>query len=45
MMTISHAMTSTTAVRIAVARFDSTPEMPTLARIEVAAANTAEPTA
>ena len=39
------AITSTTPVRMAVPRLDSTPEMPTLARMEVRAANTAEPTA
>ena len=37
-----HAITSTTQVRMAVARFELTPSMPTLARIEVRAANTAE---
>ena len=43
--TIAQAMTSTTAVRIAVPRLDSTPLMPTLPRMEVRLANTAEPTA
>ena len=37
-----HAITSTTQVRMAVARLELTPSMPTLARIEVRAANTAE---
>ena len=40
--TIIQAITSTTPVRIAVPRLDSTPEIPTLARTEVNAANTAE---
>ncbi len=40
--TINHAITSTTAVRIAVARLDSTPVIPILARIEVSAAKTAD---
>ena len=43
--TVSHAMTRTTAVRSIVPRLDSTPEMPTLPRIEVSAANTADNTA
>ena len=40
--TTSHAMTSTTAVRTAVARFELTPSMPTFASIEVKAAKNAE---
>ena len=43
--TISHDITSTTPVRMAVPRFDSTPEMPTLPRMAVRLANTAEPSA
>ena len=43
--TIIHDITSTTPVRMAVPRFDSTPEMPTLPRMEVRLANTAEPAA
>ena len=38
-------MASTTTVRMAVARVELTPSMPTLARIEVRAANRAEPSA
>ena len=37
-----HDMTSTTAVRMAVARWDGTPSMPSFARMDVSAANTAE---
>ncbi len=40
--TIPHAMSNTTHVRTAVARFDPTPSMPTFAKIEVNAANTAD---
>ena len=40
MKTIPHAITRTTAVRIAVARFELTPSIPTLARMDVRAANT-----
>ena len=43
--TMPQAITSTTPVRMAVARLELTPSMPTLARIEVSAANTAEPSA
>ena len=43
--TIPHAITSTTTVRTAVARFDCTPLIPILANTEVNAANTAEPNA
>ena len=43
--TMHQAMISTTTVRMAVPRFDSTPEMPILARMDVSAANTAETTA
>ena len=43
--TMPQAMTSTTAVRIAVPRLDSTPEMPIFPRMEVRLANTAEPMA
>ena len=43
--TIIHDITSTTPVRMAEPRFDSTPEMPTLPRMEVRLANTAEPAA
>ena len=43
--TMNHAITSTTPVRIAVPRLDSTPLIPTFARMEVRAANTAERTA
>ena len=43
--TIPHDMTSTTQVRMAVPRFDSTPSMPTFLRMEVSAAKTAESTA
>ena len=39
--TMLQDITRTTAVRIAVPRFDSTPEIPTFARIEVRAAKTA----
>ena len=38
--TIPQAITRTTAVRIAVARLELTPSMPTFARIDVSAANT-----
>ena len=44
-MTIPHAMTSTTVVRNAVASVDGTPSTPTLAKIAVAAAATADPNA
>ena len=40
--TISHAITRTTAVRIAVPRSELTPSIPILPSIEVSAANTAE---
>lgn len=40
--TISHAMTRTTTVRTAVARFESTSRMPTFANMDVRAANTAD---
>ena len=40
--TIPQAMTSTTTVRIAVARFELTPSIPTLAKIVVSAAKQAE---
>ena len=40
--TIPQAITSTTAVRMAVARLEDTPSMPILARIDVSAANTAD---
>ena len=43
--TISQAMTSTTQVRIAVPRLDSTPEIPIFPRMEVRLAKKAEPTA
>ena len=43
--TMHHDISSTTAVRIAVPRFDSTPEIPTFARMEVSAAKIAESTA
>ena len=43
--TIIHDITSTTPVRMAVPRFDSTPEMPILPRMDVRLANTAEPAA
>lgn len=39
------AMASTTVVRTAVARLELTPSMPILARMEVRAANTDDPTA
>ena len=42
---MTHAMMSTTPVRSAVPRLDSTPVMPTLPRIEVSAAKMAEPNA
>ena len=42
---MSHAITNTTPVRIAVPRFDSTLLIPTLASIDVSAANKAEPIA
>ncbi len=38
---MAQAITSTTQVRMAVARLDSTPSMPTLASTDVSAANTA----
>ena len=40
--TIPHAISTTTIVRIAVARFEFTFSIPTFARIEVSAANTAD---
>ena len=40
--TIPHAMTTTTTVQMAVARFELTPSIPILAKIEVSAANTAD---
>lgn len=43
--TIPHARRSTTTVRMAVARLELTFSMPILARMEVSAAKTAEPTA
>ena len=43
--TMSQAITSTTPVRMAVPRLDSTPDMPILARMLVAEANTADSTA
>ena len=43
--TIPHAITTTTTVRMAVARLELTPLMPTFARIDVSAAKTAEPIA
>ena len=43
--TIPHAMTSTTTVRMAVARLELTFSIPIFARMEVSAANTAEPIA
>ncbi len=43
--TTTHAMTSTTLVRIAVPRLDSNPSMPILPRIAVRLANSAEPQA
>ena len=43
--TMPHDMTRTTTVRMAVARLEATPSMPILARIEVRAANTADPSA
>lgn len=42
MKTIIQAIITTTIVLIAVARFESTPSIPILARIDVRAANTAE---
>jgi hypothetical protein len=39
------AMTTTTIVRIAVARLEFTPSMPILASMDVSAAKTAEPNA
>ena len=39
---MAHAMMTTTTVRMAVARFELTPSIPILARIEVSAANTAD---
>ena len=39
---VSQDINKTTIVRIIVPRFDSTPEMPTLPRIDVSAANTAD---
>ena len=43
--TIPHAMSSTTPVRMAVARLEFTPSMPTFARMDVSAANRAESSA
>ena len=43
--TMPQAITTTTTVRIAVARLEFTPSMPILARIDVSAAKTAEPNA
>ena len=43
--TITQAISSTTAVRMAVPRLDSTPEMPILPRMEVKLAKMAEPAA
>ncbi len=43
--TMPQAMTSTTAVRMAVARLEDTPSMPTFARMEVRAAKTADKSA
>ena len=43
--TMSHAIISTTPVRMAVPRFDSTPSIPILPRMDVRLANTAESTA
>ena len=43
--TIPHAIARTTKVRIAVARFELTPSIPTFARMDVSAAKTAEPIA
>ncbi len=40
--TIPHAITTTTTVLMAVARFEFTPSMPIFANMEVAAANTAD---
>lgn len=40
--TMPQAITTTTIVLMAVARFESTPSIPTLANIEVSAANMAE---
>lgn len=41
--TMTQAMTSTTPVRMAVPRLDSTPVMPIFPRMDVRLANTAEP--
>jgi hypothetical protein len=43
--TIPHAMITTTIVRIAVARLELTPSIPTFASIDVSAAKTADPSA
>ena len=43
--TMPQAMATMTTVRTAVARFESTPSMPIFARIDVSAANTADPSA
>ena len=43
--TMTHDITSTTAVRMAVPRLDSIPEMPIFPRMAVRLANTAEPSA
>ena len=42
MKTTTQARITTTTVRMAVARFESTPSIPTFANIDVAAANTAD---
>ena len=43
--TMPQAITSTTAVRMAVARLEGTPSMPTFAKMEVRAAKTADKSA
>ena len=43
--TIPQAIASTTTVRMAVAKLELTSSMPTLAKMDVSAANTAEPSA
>lgn len=40
-----HAITTTTMVRIAVARLELTPSIPIFANMDVSAANTADPNA
>ena len=42
MQTMPQAIKKTTSVRMAVARLESTPSMPTLARMDVSAAKTAD---